>query len=159
MSELGVVLPDTFKEDGFAIDHSYNKASVPSDVDAYIRLFLVKSTPNSSWGAYYEQKLKDLFIQRQRIGLRKETVAIRAKITGIAAPRKGRGKKRNFENVAGVVRKLIELRMTSPDNFSTDCETLAVFCGMADGEFSGLSATVHADGSASVTPHPKLKGL
>lgn len=155
--ELGIELPNTYKMDDFAVDHSYNKSSVPHDVDAYIRLFIVKSTPNSSWGAYYEQRLKALFIRRMRVGLRVETVAIRAKITGISAPLKGDKKERNIDNISNVVNQLIALGMTTQSQFEIDYKTLAAFCGMADGNFVGMTASIDAGGTANVVPHPKVK--
>lgn len=155
--ELGFELPNTYRVDEFAVDHSYNKSSVPHDVDAYIRLFIVKSTPNSSWGAYYEQRLKDLFIKRMRVGLRKETVAIRAKITGITAPLKGDKKERNIENISNVVNQMIALGMTTQSQFEIDCKTLAAFCGMADGNFVGMTASIDAEGKADVVPHSKVE--
>ena len=135
-SELNVNLVGSYRQEGFAIDHSYNKASIPTDVDAYIRLFLVEAKPNSSWGAYYERRLKELFLRGGPVGLRKETVAIRAKLTGISAPRKGTKKVRNLENVVAVVRQLVKLEMTLPSQFETNCKTLAAFCGMADGDYT-----------------------
>lgn len=133
-SELNVKLAGSYKTEGFAVDHSYNKAEIPDEVDAYIRRFLVKAGPNSSLGSYYEQRLKDLFLKRGRAGLRKDTVAIRAKISGITAPLKGSKTERSLDNVAHVVRQLIELGLTSEEAYQTDCKTLAAFCGMADGE-------------------------
>lgn len=154
-SELKIKLIGSFKNEGFAVDHSYNKASIPPDVDAYIRLFLVRAGPNSSWGAYYEQRLKDLFLSSGRVGLRHETVAIRAKLTGIKAPLKGSKKARNLENVAAVVRQLQKFELTDVAQFSTDFNTLAAFCGMADGEYVGMTVSIDSNADTNVVPHEK----
>lgn len=149
----GVILDKNYREAGYAIDHSYNKASIKKNIDGHLRLFLVKSSVNSSWGGYFEKKLAKLFNNSDKSGIRKETVAIRAKITGIKAPRKGFLKSRNLKNVSNVVSKLIESKMIPADCYGTDFQTLAVFCGMADGKYVGMTVNVSTLGSVTVKPH------
>lgn len=152
---LQVDLEDDFGPAGYEVDHAYCKSAILPDVDAYVRLFLVKRGANRSWGAYFEKKLKDEFRCRERVGLRKETVAIRAKISGIPAPKKGTGAERDEKNVEEVVDQLISKGMTDISTRSADVALLSAFCGVADGNTSGMTVTLRNDGSILVNRHWK----
>ena len=60
---------------------------------------------------------------------------------------------RNLENVSNVVSKLIESQMIPADYYETDFQTLAVFCGMADGKDVGMTVNISTLGSVTVKPH------
>ncbi|MCZ7449590.1 hypothetical protein O8B93_18550 [Agrobacterium rhizogenes] len=123
---------------GFDLDHAYCKAAVPKEVKAYIRLFLVPSQANRSWGGYFERKLKDRISQEVRVGLRNETVAIMAKVAGIATPRLGRRVRGRPERIRNVVDRLIETGMLDPSTREPDFHSLSAFCDVISGKAENI---------------------
>lgn len=125
----------------FDVDHAYCKSAVADDVEAFIRMFLVPGKVNSSWGGYFERRLKDSLARRNRGKIHWETIAIRAKISGLLAPTLGKkGRRKNEDSVAKIVDDLIAMGMLNEFNRTGNTELLRAFCDIAD----GLARGVHA---------------
>ena len=154
MDILGI-FPDTssLSQRDFAVDHAYCKSAVPNKVTGFIRMFLVPHKVNSSWGGYFEKKLKDPLSRMHQVGVRNETVAIRAKISGLAAPSLGqRSHAEKSASVAKVVDELIKMGMLEEASRANQIQSLQAFCNIADGAASGVITrmTLVADGDMKV---------
>jgi len=140
---------------GFDVDHAYCKAAVPMGISGFIRLFLVPRSSNRSWGGYFERKLKDSFADEIRVGIRSETVAIRAKVSGIKAPKLGRVWKKDNKTIPFVVDQLLARGMVEPSTRYSDIASLTAFCNIVDGRARGISSRQFVDANGEVRVETK----
>ena len=142
IEKLNVKPSGSFRNAGYDLDHAYCRSAVPLHVRAFIRLFLVPIRANRSWGGYFERKLKDRIAREVRIGVRNETVAIRAKIAGIPAPRIGRRVRRRADRIMRVIEELADKGMIGSSTAYADFESLVAFCDVANGKAHSVTSVM-----------------
>lgn len=147
---LGQRLVGRYFLTGYDVDHAYSRGAVPVGIPGLIRLFLVPRSANRSWGGYFERKLKNSFADEIRVGIRSETVAIRAKISGVRAPKLGRFRKNHDREIGCVVSELQRMGMVDASTCYADIASLKAFCNIVDGRARGMITRQFTDADGKV---------